>query len=329
MTKRSEVRLQAFEARAAPRLRAAWILSLALAAVDAGTRNASASVRIATAAGIGLVYAVLVSHYLRRLALAPDRRQFLRSTRFDLLATLIPPLGGTRELIISAASRYGGTRSNASLAAYEERTRTPMLAVSLAIVPIWIGEALAPEQQLWIIGPLAATHLVIAVILTVDIGARAYLSPNRRAYLASHKLDLLAVVIPPVRALKEIVGLRAVVLRRGFSRFVSFAVATVAVSALLVYALERDQEGALISSLGDAFWWATVTATTVGYGDSVPVTNAGRAIAVLLMVLGITLFSVVTAHIAAHFVERDYGQPKVDLPDDLTARLARIESTLV
>ena len=171
MTKRCEVRLQAFEARAAPRVRAAWILSLALAAVDAGTRNANASVRIATAAGIGFVYAVLITHYLRRLALAPDRRRFLRHTRLDLLATVIPPIGGTRELIIIAASRYGGARGESSLLGYEERTRTPMLGVSLAIVPIWIGEAFAPQQQPWVIGPLAATHLVIAVILAVDIGA--------------------------------------------------------------------------------------------------------------------------------------------------------------
>lgn len=328
MTNRSEVRLQAFEARAAPRLRAAWILSLALAAVDAGIRGVGGPVRIVTAVGIGLVYTVLIPHYLRRLALAPDRRRFLRSTRFDLLATLIPPLGGTRELIISAASRFGGARSDASLAAYEERTRTPMLGVALAIVPIWVGEALVSHDQTWIIGAIAAGHLVIVVILAVDIGARTYLSPDRRAYLASHKLDILAVVLPPVRALREIVGLRAIVLRRGFRRFLAIAVAAVAASALLVYAFERDQDGALIGSLSEAFWWATVTATTVGYGDSVPVTNAGRAIAVLLMVLGITLFSVVTAHIAAHFVERDYGQPKVDLPDDLAARLARIETTL-
>jgi len=40
----------------------------------------------------------------------------------------------------------------------------------------------------------------------------------------------------------------------------------------------------------DALWWAVVTVTTVGYGDKVPVTLAGRIIAVVLMVAGVGLF---------------------------------------
>jgi len=41
-------------------------------------------------------------------------------------------------------------------------------------------------------------------------------------------------------------------------------------------------------------WWSIVTMTTVGYGDVVPHTLAGRAIAVALMVAGICLFAAVT-----------------------------------
>ena len=40
----------------------------------------------------------------------------------------------------------------------------------------------------------------------------------------------------------------------------------------------------------DAVWWAFATVTTVGYGDVTPVTTAGRVIAILLMVSGISLF---------------------------------------
>ncbi len=54
-----------------------------------------------------------------------------------------------------------------------------------------------------------------------------------------------------------------------------------------VYLAEHEQQGADITNLGNAFWWAVVTITTVGYGDYYPVTSAGRLIAVLVMFTGI------------------------------------------
>ena len=75
-------------------------------------------------------------------------------------------------------------------------------------------------------------------------------------------------------------------------------------SAAAAYALE-DGAGGTIDSLGDALWWAITTVTTVGYGDMFPVTPAGRGIAAFLMLSGIALFGVLTANIAAFFVEQD------------------------
>jgi voltage-gated potassium channel len=50
-------------------------------------------------------------------------------------------------------------------------------------------------------------------------------------------------------------------------------------------------------------WWTITTISTVGYGDRYPVTFEGRLIAASLMVAGIALLGVVTASIAAWFVE--------------------------
>lgn len=44
----------------------------------------------------------------------------------------------------------------------------------------------------------------------------------------------------------------------------------------------------------DAVWWTVVTLTTVGYGDTVPATSMGRAVAMVLMLSGIVLFAVFT-----------------------------------
>lgn len=55
-------------------------------------------------------------------------------------------------------------------------------------------------------------------------------------------------------------------------------------------------------SFGDAVWWSFVTFTTVGYGDIVLRTNLGRAIAVVLMILGIGFIGVTTSTIAGYII---------------------------
>jgi len=58
-------------------------------------------------------------------------------------------------------------------------------------------------------------------------------------------------------------------------------------SASIVYIVEVRDPASPIKSFGDALWWAISTATTVGYGDVVPVTELGRLTASILMVIGI------------------------------------------
>ncbi|MFD1530749.1 potassium channel family protein, partial [Pseudonocardia aurantiaca] len=66
---------------------------------------------------------------------------------------------------------------------------------------------------------------------------------------------------------------------------------------------ERGAPDASITTFGEAVWWTLTTISTVGYGDRYPVTIEGRTVAASLMVTGIALLGVVTASIAAWFVE--------------------------
>jgi hypothetical protein len=59
----------------------------------------------------------------------------------------------------------------------------------------------------------------------------------------------------------------------------------------------QDQADANITTFGDALWWAATTVTTVGYGDRFPITATGRAVAVVLMLLGIAVIGVITASV--------------------------------
>jgi len=68
------------------------------------------------------------------------------------------------------------------------------------------------------------------------------------------------------------------------------------------YFLELPQENG--KSFFDAVYWTVVTLTTVGYGDIVPKTAPGRMLAMLVMVSGIGLVSVLTGTLSSFLVER-------------------------
>jgi voltage-gated potassium channel len=72
-------------------------------------------------------------------------------------------------------------------------------------------------------------------------------------------------------------------------------------TALMVQA-ERHAPGATIKSGGDALWWALTTVTTVGYGDTYPVTTEGRIIAAGLMLVGIALFGSISAIVTSKLI---------------------------
>jgi voltage-gated potassium channel len=79
-----------------------------------------------------------------------------------------------------------------------------------------------------------------------------------------------------------------------------------------------------VGSIGDALWWAAVTATTVGYGDVSPITPEGRLIAVALMITGIGVIGVFTATVASFLFEQAPGTDTAPLE----ARLTNVEEKL-
>jgi voltage-gated potassium channel len=88
----------------------------------------------------------------------------------------------------------------------------------------------------------------------------------------------------------------------------------VAVAAILVMligssvmaSVEPNAPGSNIKTGGDAFWWAFVTITTVGYGDRYPVTPEGRIVGMLTMAVGIGIFGVLTSFLAQWFLRRPH-----------------------
>jgi voltage-gated potassium channel len=85
--------------------------------------------------------------------------------------------------------------------------------------------------------------------------------------------------------------------------FVVLVVLTLIASAVVLY-FEKNAPTHEYGNFWDSVWWALVTVFTVGYGDIKPVTVGGRIVAIVVMLAGISLVSVITATISSIFVAR-------------------------
>lgn len=72
------------------------------------------------------------------------------------------------------------------------------------------------------------------------------------------------------------------------------------ISALVIFNVEPDS----FEDFFDAIYWATVSLTTVGYGDIYPVTDAGRIITMLSSILGIAVVALPAGIITAGYMDR-------------------------
>ncbi len=77
------------------------------------------------------------------------------------------------------------------------------------------------------------------------------------------------------------------------------------IAAALMYFAETDAQPDKFPSIPAAMWWSVVTLTTVGYGDTVPITGPGRALAAVIAVLGIGLFALPAGILSAGMMEAD------------------------
>jgi voltage-gated potassium channel len=96
--------------------------------------------------------------------------------------------------------------------------------------------------------------------------------------------------------------------------------------------VERLVDPGTFDTVWLGMWWAIQTVTTVGYGDVVPGSTAGKVIASFLMLGGLSLFAVVTGAITSAFVaQRQKAMMAEDDPvarrlDEMTAKLDALQA---
>jgi voltage-gated potassium channel len=140
----------------------------------------------------------------------------------------------------------------------------------MAIVPAWLVLAIPGAQSLVLIRVLRVLRIFRILRLMEFVGEGRLL------------IDALK------RSLRQI-----------FLFFFSILM-VVTLFAALMYAIESPEAG--FTSIPMSIYWAIVSMTTVGYGDIVPVTSLGKAITVILMLLGYSIIAVPTGVFSAQVI---------------------------
>ncbi len=164
---------------------------------------------------------------------------------------------------------------------------------------------------------------LISVILLFDFFAHLFAAHGRRHYLIWQAwFDLLGALpgLPALRLaripslivmLRELRGTTSLEARQAARQrlaestlllVVLVVLVVVTVGSIFIVLVEAPVESANIRSGEDAVWWSIVTVSTVGYGDRFPVTPLGRLIGTAMIVMGVSLFSVLTSYIATQFM---------------------------
>jgi voltage-gated potassium channel len=244
------------------------------------------------------------------------------------------------------ASRWGllrAPRENLRAARAERRWRWPLLVGLIATIPAFYVDLLpqAPSS-------LAVTiYLLAAATLAVALGHVALLSRSPVIHLRANATDLaliagliVAALLPSSEhsslALSTRLGVAFLTLARmvwtvqhlinrgGLGYLLLTSLAVLGACGAGFWLLEPTTP-----DLASGLWLAFTTAATVGYGDLVPTTPASRIFAVFVVLLGYGVLSLVTAAIAARWVETEERRIEREILRDMRREMAALRQEII
>ena len=191
----------------------------------------------------------------------------------------------------------------------------PLLIAALWILLSWWAKRGDSASQ-------DSYDLILWGLFVIETVVLATAVQNTTAYLKSNWLNLLIIVLGlpllfglplyfgAFRLLRLVIifalithvgsRVRAMLSRNELGATLLATVIIIILSGVLMAAIDPA-----IGTPWDGIWWAWVTIATVGYGDVVPISPAGRALASIIILFGMGLFAMITASFAAFFIRQD------------------------
>jgi voltage-gated potassium channel len=203
--------------------------------------------------------------------------------------------------------------------------RLPMLALSFIWLVLVLWELSQGSSSL-----LESFGTLIWAVFILEFLLRFTLAPEKGPFLRRNWLTIIALVVPAFRLLRgfrllraaralrgvrlvRIVGtanrsmnaLRTTLARRGFVYVLGLTMLIVALGAggMLNFEDAAEVEGGF-TSYWDALWWTAMLVSTIGSAFW-PATLEGRILCFLLSIYGLAVFGYITASFASFFVGRD------------------------
>jgi len=192
---------------------------------------------------------------------------------------------------------------------------------------------------------LRVMGLLLTLIFMIDFVFRLVKAPSKRAYLVhgygwADMLSALPFQQTNILRLFRLIRVYRLLTDYGIKRVALALVKERAESALLMLLLtgmlvlqfgslqmlrlEQDVEGANITNASDALWYVIVTMSTVGYGDQYPITNPGRVLGTVIIVVGVGIFGTLTGYLANAFLSPARRRAQ-DQPTDVQKRLDELK----
>jgi voltage-gated potassium channel len=228
--------------------------------------------------------------------------------------------------------------------AWERRLHWIMIGVALLSIPVLFVEEGTHDP--WLIAIGRKLEWIIFLAFAAEFLWMLRLTSHRGTYVVRNWLDMVIIVssganlfgfdfewVAIARLLRlALVGLllarvlgslRNIFSVSGIPFIIGLAAISLGLSGAGFYWLEPT-----VHSYADGLWLAFVTGATIGYGDFVPTTTASRLFAGLMVLLGFTMFTLVTASISAFFVGEDEKLMRRGLHQDIRKLHDEIEQLI-
>jgi voltage-gated potassium channel len=231
------------------------------------------------------------------LELGPMAGRLATAINWILIGLIVVTLGGTvLESVPRLANAYGGLFNGIEYAA--------LAVFSIEyLARIWTASEHPPWRRLGAIQ--SRLHFVASPSGLVDLAAvlpfwlSIIVGADLKAFLVLRLIRFFKLTrySPAMRSLLEALYAERRVL---LGCFVILCGATL-IAAALMHLAEGKVQPNKFGTIPDAMWWAIVTLGTVGYGDAVPVTAAGRLVAGLTIFVGLLMVALPVGIVATAF----------------------------